>query len=285
MNGFLKNMTSELIEQLNYFGEFKGWYHQIANDFKFDYNKDCEARDILSKILLRKGAEWNLNQILNLFNSHISEKRVIFIYGCGPTLEETTEFLLKKLGLAFFEKTLNIAADGASVFLREMRIPIDAIFTDLDGITGDEFNYSLFNIVHAHGDNIEKLKYFEENIINFDNTIATAQVEPAVNVINPGGFTDGDRIVFFLRSLLRPFQKLYMIGMDFSNIIGKYSKPEMLVQKKGTEIKIKKLNYAVQLLDWILDLIENKIYFLNSNRISEKFTYLSLEDFSENPPY
>ena len=273
-------MTSKLIRQLNYFVEFKDWYYQILNEFDFEYNKDCEARDLLSKILIRKGTEWDLDHVLVSFSNYVLGKKIVLIYGCGPSLEETVDWLKKEFGSDLFKKSLNLAADGASVFLREQEILIDAIFTDLDGITEHEFNYSKFNIVHAHGDNIEKLKNFEENIIKFDNIIGTTQVEPIINIINPGGFTDGDRILYFLRSLLQPSHSVYLIGMDFSNIIGKYSKPGMIEPKAGTPTKIKKLTYAVKLLEWLLDDIDNMIYFLNSEHVSEKFNYLSLEEFS-----
>ena len=57
--------------------------------------------------------------------------------------------------------------DGATRLLIERRIPIDAIFTDLDGITKENFDKSEFIIVHAHGDNIARLKYFKNEILNF----------------------------------------------------------------------------------------------------------------------
>ncbi len=124
-----------------------------------------------------------------------------------------------------------------------------------------------------------KLKVFENDIRGFENIIGTTQVEPVSNVINPGGFTDGDRILYFLRSLLDPKHIIYLIGMDFSNVIGKYSKPEIKENKVGDDIKIKKLSYAVQLLEWLFERIDNPIYFLNSKKVSERFDYLSLEDF------
>jgi uncharacterized Rossmann fold enzyme len=274
-------MNSKLIDQINFYDEFRDYYFQIINDLKFDYNKDCESRDLLSEILLKKGDEYNLGQILELFSSHVLDKMLVLIYGCGPSLEETVDWLLKEFGFGFFKKCLNFAADGASIFLREKNIPVDAIFTDLDGVTEDEFNYSIFNIVHAHGDNIDKLKHFKEDIISFENIIGTTQVEPVVNIINPGGFTDGDRVLYFLRSLLHPWHNIYFIGMDFSNVIGKYSKPDMIEHKEGTSLKQKKLSYAVELLEWLLDGIDNEIYFLNSKRISHKFNYLTFDEFRE----
>jgi uncharacterized Rossmann fold enzyme len=272
-------MSSTLKDRLNYFYEFKDWYYQIREEFKFDSKKDLKSRDLLSRILKKKNHKWKLDTILKSFRERILLKPEILIYGCGPSLEETVDTIIKKKGKAFFDKFTNFAADGASVLLREKNIHIDAIFTDLDGITKNEFNYSSFNIIHAHGDNIEKINQFETEIINFQNVIGTTQVEPLGNIINPGGFTDGDRILFFLRSLIKPFQKLFLIGMDFKDIVGRYSKLSIEDNQLGGQIKIKKLNFAVKLITWVRNKIVNDIYFVNSKKVNKQFQYISVEDF------
>jgi len=188
---------------------------------------------------------------------------------------------MREKGKKLFNNCVNLAADGASVLLKEVGIPIDAIFTDLDGITKSEFNYSDFVLVHAHGDNMDKLKEFKEDILNFKNIIGTTQVKSLNNIINAGGFTDGDRILYFLRSLLLPEQNLFLIGMDFGEKIGKYSKPEMADNLKTNPIKLKKLQYAVELIEMIIKKIKNEIYFVNSNVISKKFKYISIEEFKK----
>ncbi len=275
-------MDSKLKEQLNFYLEYKDWYFRIINDFKFDYEKDCKARDYLTKILDSKKNEWNLEEILFSFKKSLQEKSFILIYGCGPTLEETVECLLEHKGKDIFKTSINLAADGASVFLKEKSIPINAIFTDLDGITINEFTYPKFLIIHAHGDNIDKIRFFRKSIIRFKKVIGTTQVEPNVNVINPGGFTDGDRILFFLRGLLAPFHKLFLIGMDFKNVVGKYSKLHLEKNQVGNPIKQKKLHYAVELINWIKKKIKNEIYFINSALRTNNFTNLSIKEFITN---
>ncbi|MFX1364366.1 MAG: 6-hydroxymethylpterin diphosphokinase MptE-like protein [Promethearchaeota archaeon] len=272
-------MDFKLQEQLNFHKIFKNWYEQIKLDFKFNYQKDCEARDYLSHIFLQKSQNWELNNILRLFKLRIQKKPSILIFGCGPSLERTVNEIGEKKGFIFFENFINLAADGASILLREKGIKIDAIFTDLDGITKKEFNYTNFNIIHAHGDNIEKLKYYEDEIIKFERVIGTTQVEPLINLINPGGFTDGDRILFFLRSLISPFHRLFLIGMDFGNIVGKYSKIEIKENQEANSTKQKKLRYALELIKWLKKMIKNPIYFVNSKNPIEDFQYLSIEEF------
>ena len=180
-----------------------------------------------------------------------------------------------------FNEYINLAADGASVYLNNKGIPLHGIFTDLDGITKNEFNYADFMFIHAHGDNIDELREFEKEILNSKNIIGTTQVEPLDNMINAGGFTDGDRILYFLRSLLSPDQILFLIGMDFGKTIGKYSKPEITNDEIGDSIKIKKLQYALELIEWFQKRIKNKIYIVNSKPMSTKLKYISTKEFLE----
>lgn len=272
-------MGSKLKDQLYFYTEFKNWYFRIIDDFKFDYQKEYKARDYLAQIFKKKSQKWKLDSVLNLFKERILSKTALLIYGCGPSLESTIDIILKKKGVGFFENFINLSADGASVLLREMGIHIDAIFTDLDGITKNEFHYASFNIVHAHGDNIEKLKFFEDEILKFENIIGTTQIEPVPGLLNPGGFTDGDRILYFLRTLLSPFHSLFLIGMDFGEIIGKYSKLEMKKNQEASPVKQKKLQYAIKLIKWLKNKIQNNIYFVNSEFVIKTFINLSIEEF------
>ena len=272
-------MDSKIIDRLNFYSEFKEWYCKISSDFGFDYQKDSESRDYLSNLLQKKANKYNLEVILNDLHTVIRSKSNILIYGCGPSLESTVDILLKNIGKGLFSECLNFTADGAAILLREREIPINGIFSDLDGITFKEFDSTDFMIIHAHGDNLDKLKLFKPEILKFKNIIGTTQVEPTNYIINPGGFTDGDRILYFLRPLLKSMHKLFLIGMDFKNIIGKYSKLNFDTDQEGSPIKQKKLQYAVELIKWLKDKIKSEIYFVNSNVISEKFTKLSIRDF------
>lgn len=275
------NMASSLIKKINFFSEFKPWYLKIIKDFDFDYQKDVIARNYLSQLLKNKSQRWDMEAVLVTFKDLIQSKRTILIYGCGPSLENTVNHILNDFGIKMFNQCLNLTADGAVRLLREKKIHVDVNFTDLDGITKKDFNYPTFNIVHAHGDNIKKLDYFKNEIINFKKLIATSQVEPVENVINPGGFTDGDRILFFLKSFLLPKQGIYLIGMDFNNIVGKYSKPEMIEDEEASLIKKKKLKYAKNLIEWLATMIDNNIFFINSDISSNYFRAISLNSFKE----
>lgn len=275
-------MPSSLIESINYYLEFKELYFEILNDFGFDHEKDREARDVLLEIIQKRAenTSYNLESILSGFEKGIGSRRNIFIYGCGPSLEDTVENVLEKYGNEIFLNSTNLAADGASLYLKEKDIPINAIFTDLDGITKKEFSYPEYMVIHGHGDNIEKIRGLANRINSFQNIIGTTQVEPLGDIISPGGFTDGDRILYFLRSLVLPRNAMYLIGMDFKSIIGKYSKPEIKTNRLASPIKQKKLQWAIKLIEWLLPKICCEVSFVNTNLTSSQFNYLSIEEFT-----
>ncbi|NVM19733.1 MAG: DUF115 domain-containing protein [Candidatus Lokiarchaeota archaeon] len=272
-------MKHSIKKQIDSHIDFEDWYFKIINDLNFDYQKDLEARDFLSSILREKSEEWRLEEILLSFKQLIQGKKHVFIYGCGPSLEETVHYILKIQEKNNYQNAVNLVADGAARLLKERRIPIDAIFTDLDGITKTNFDKPDFIIVHAHGDNIPQLKYFKNEILSFPNIIGTTQVKPVENLVNSGGFTDGDRILFFISSLLIPTHEVYLIGMDFNNIVGKYSKLEMERNHVADPIKLKKLQYGLKLIEWLLPKINNPVYFVNSKIDMVNLKCLTLEMF------
>jgi len=135
--------------------------------------------------------------------------------------------------------------------------------------------------VNEVGGNIILLEDFKKLIMDFPNLIGTTQAEPIHNLINPGGFTDGDRILTFILSFLIPQQELYLIGMDFDEIVGKYSKPNNEKYYLAGPIKLKKLQYALQIIEWLISKIKIPLYLINTKPISDKFKYLTLEAFKE----
>ena len=272
-------MVLSLKDQIDNYSTFKDWYFKIIEDFNFSYEEDLDSSNYLSAIFSQRPDIWSLDKVLTQIKELIQSKSFVLIYGCGPSLEETVNSILDTKGIDFFKDCINLAADGASVLLSEKNIPINVIFTDLDGITIKEFNLSDFIVVHAHGDNKDKLQQFKTEIINCKNIIGTTPVEPDEYLLNPGGFTDGDRILYFLRSLLLPYQSVYLIGMDFKNKVGRFSKPNQTVNHEASPIKIKKLQYAVTLLEGLIKQINNDIYFVNSPESSKEFKYLSINDF------
>ncbi len=135
-----------------------------------------------------------------------------------------------------------IAADAAfGVCLREGIIP-DVVVTDLDGITRDMLGYrDVVYVVHAHGDNIDKIVSLVPEVRGF--LIGTAQCGCSHRVDVPGGFTDGDRGVYLAFSY--GASRVYLYGFDFGRV-------SRLEKPSGTLINIKnklaKLAWAKLLL-------------------------------------
>ena len=151
------------------------------------------------------------------------------------------------------KKITKIVADGATKAIIENGLKPDIIVTDLDGdITSlkKAGRTNAIMVVHAHGDNSEKIhlvKYFK-------NCIGTTQAKPIGKINNFGGFTDGDRCVFLANHFKA--KKIILLGMDFGTRIGKYSKSKVV----NRTIKIAKLRRGKKLLEWLASKSESELY-------------------------
>ena len=116
-----------------------------------------------------------------------------------------------------------VAADGATSAMIEERLSPDIVATDLDGNIDDILlaNLKGANIaIHAHGDNLDQIARLSSF---FNNVLGTTQAQPRGNLYNFGGFTDGDRAMFL--SVALGASEITLAGMDFGDVVTKYSKP------------------------------------------------------------
>lgn len=122
---------------------------------------------------------------------------------------------------------------------------VDFVVTDLDGDYDKLANFSKNGgivVVHAHGDNIDKIVKLFPTLKG--NVIISCQTESLDMITDFGGFTDGDRAVFFAHFLRSPF--IRVVGFDFENPIAKSNSDPM--------IKKKKLKWAKHLIDQLKNL-------------------------------
>ena len=235
---------------------WKKWYSNILKEFKYDEKKDKESAIILNSILKRSNIN---NEILNLIKN-----KTVFVIGSGPSLS-TAIPKLKNL-----KKSIKIAADSSVKPLVDNGIIPDIVITDLDG---DENSLekiatkSIF-VVHAHGDNINKLKFSKK----FKKCIGTTQSKPFSKIQNFGGFTDGDRGVFLANHF--GAKKIILFGMDFGERIGKYSN----TKKSERTIKLMKLNKGKLLLEWLSTITKSEL-FTTSKQIKgfKKISYKNVD--------
>jgi hypothetical protein len=207
-------------------------YKKIRRELGILPQSDYEARDIASQII------GDRKQPLEKLDALIRHRNVI-VFGAGPSLEKAVKGIDRK------GKTL-IAADGATSCLLENGLYPEIVVTDLDGNATDLLladRFGAIMVVHAHGDNISKVK---ELLPRIKNAVVTTQVEPLKNVHNFFGFTDGDRAVFLARHF--EAKNIELAGFDFGELVGRYSKPEDPTDHKADETKRKKLEIAERLV-------------------------------------
>lgn len=210
--------------------DFAVWepiYEKILEDFGFDREGDEEAARFLSSMLT---AENTVS--LSELEAVVSGKTVL-VCGNAPGLRAE----LSKIDLSAFAI---VAADGAAAVLTAMdRVP-EVICTDLDGNSEADIEKEIFDceqgsivLIHAHGDNMDKL---EKYVPRFKNFIATTQAKPFNKVYNFGGFSDGDRCVFVARSF--GAKNIKLAGFDFEDPC-------------VNPIKKKKLKWAKKLIEML----------------------------------
>ncbi|MFB5633040.1 MAG: 6-hydroxymethylpterin diphosphokinase MptE-like protein [Nitrosopumilus sp.] len=236
-----------------------GWktkYSEILKEFNYEEKKDKESAIILDTILKKSKTSEKIHDLI--------QGKTVFVIGSGPSLS-TAIPKLKKL-----KKGIKIAADSSLKPLLENGIVPDIVVTDLDG---DEESLkkiakkSIF-VVHAHGDNIEKLEFTKK----FKNCIGTTQTKPFNKIQNFGGFTDGDRGVFLASHF--EAKKIILFGMDFGNRIGKFSN----TKKSERKIKLMKLKKGKSLLEWLATKTKSELFTTSSSiKGFEKIPFKSLD--------
>ena len=219
-----------------------GWYkkyQEILNEFGYNRSNEIRSSNILNS-LLKTRVE------LNRLEKKIKNKTV-FVVGAGPSLGLSLPYLKR------FRKFTKIVADGATQVLIENKIRPDIVITDLDGnmeFLKKSSDLKSIMIVHAHGDNINKLPY----AISFKYCLGTTEDKPFGKIKNFGGFTDGDRGVFLANHF--GASKIILIGMDFGTHIGKYSKSGIY----DKSLKLKKLRKGKLLLEWLATKSNAELY-------------------------
>ena len=219
-----------------------GWkkrYFTILKEMNYSEKKDKESALILDSILKKTDSIEKVKEII--------QGNTVFVIGSGPSLSIAIP-KLKKL-----KKSIKIAADSSLEPLIDNGIIPDIIVTDLDGnedtIKKISKTKSIF-VIHAHGDNIEKLQMVKK----MKNCVGTTQTNPFNKIQNFGGFTDGDRGVFLASYF--DAKKIILFGMDFGNQVGKFSN----TKRSDREIKLKKLEIGKDLLIWLSTITKSELF-------------------------
>jgi len=209
-----------------------GWktrIKEIRKEFGYTEREDLRSAKRLDSLLKKRVSRKELQKII--------ENKTVFIIGAGPSLSSSLSYVKKS------KNVTKIVADGAVRGLLERGVKPDILVTDLDGDIKSIMKIGKTKtpiIVHAHGDNYDKL----DMVRKFSNVIGSTQTEAFGKMENFGGFTDGDRCIFLAEYFKA--KKIVLIGMDFGNEIGEYSKNKVL----NTKMKLKKLKFGKRLVEW-----------------------------------
>jgi len=213
-------------------------YLDIVNRLNLDSAMDRQATQQLTELLQKIDP----HPLLHLLEQRIQNK-VVVVCGAGPSLKEHIQVLRER---SDFQDLIFVAADGATSLLLEENCDCDVIVTDLDGDSSDiqtATRNNALTIVHGHGDNMDKVR----NIVpELGSVLGSTQVEPTERAFLWGGFTDGDRACYVV--ITYGPKEVILAGMDFGDVVGKWSKPAQEKHFLAPERKRIKLEIAHELI-------------------------------------
>ena len=237
----------------------RGWktiFKEIRKEFGYkeidDLHSARKLNSFLKKRFLKKEFQ---GLILN---------KTVFVIGAGPSLSRSLSYVKR------CKNVTKIVADGAVQALLEKNIKPDILMTDLDGDLKSIKKIGKTKIpiiVHAHGDNFDKLDIVKD----FSNVSGTTQTKKFGKIENFGGFTDGDRCAFLAEFFKA--KKIVLIGMDFGQNIGKYSKRKVV----NRNMKLKKLKFGKRILEWFATKSKAKLYSTKNIKGYKKIRLVDLE--------
>ncbi|MHA1953425.1 MAG: 6-hydroxymethylpterin diphosphokinase MptE-like protein [Candidatus Heimdallarchaeaceae archaeon] len=228
----LENLDFSLKNWLN------SWYPKICEYLKINSKEDASALTSITELY-----QSNLSE--SVLREKIEAKEVV-ILAPGVNLEQEFNTYLSNNSIT--DKLL-MCADGATSFLISKDIVPDFITTDIDGKVEDQIfaqQQGSTILLHVHGDNKNLVDEYIKEISEM-NFMITTQSKPVNGSFNFLGFTDGDRAVCL--SALMKARNATLIGFDFGQTIGKFSKTNVLSENMKRR-KMKKFTIAKSIINW-----------------------------------
>lgn len=249
-----------------YFYEYKELFDAIQEDFHFNLDLEHSAAVLLSSILTSV-QDQNIEKLLDQIESIESKHIVPIFITSSPRFDDHVQ-KLRALKQNKETVPLIIAADATGPALKDQGIIPDFVFSDLDGITPSQLSTltqsGTYVVVHAHGDNIDKIKEFSDVLKKNPKVIGTTQTEITEVLINPGGFTDGDRSLFFFHHLFSPKIPFYLLGYNFEDVFISEQKRAFIHREKQSEyrkMKSRKLKWAQKSIRWLMEHAKRAVIF------------------------
>jgi 2-amino-4-hydroxy-6-hydroxymethyldihydropteridine diphosphokinase len=209
-------------------------YREIARTFGFSLDQERVAADRLRSLL---PAEARTEPIARC-RARI-EGREAVVVGLAPGAGAPPLHLLPPTD----RHRVVLASDGAAARCLAASIVPDVIVTDLDGPVASELTANARGalvVVHAHADNVPAL---ERWVSEFSGSLAGSWAGPPTpELIDLGGFTDGDRAAYLAEAV--GASRVLLWGFDF----------ERVEEPAGDDAgrKLRKLAFARESLVWLV---------------------------------
>jgi len=213
--------------------EYSEWapsYDRIRAEFGFPFEREVAAADLLESLLPGSAHGDPLARLRPLI-----EGRTAVVVGLAPRAGPPPLYRLPPTSRA----PALLAADGATAMCLNAGLVPTVVVTDLDGPVPAEVAANRRGsvvVIHAHGDNQEALR---EWVGQFPGDVVGSWAgPPRPDLLNVGGFTDGDRAAFLADHL--GAEKVLLWAFDFERTAP--------TDPVAHEVKLVKLTWAGRML-------------------------------------
>jgi uncharacterized Rossmann fold enzyme len=208
-------------------------YREIARTFGFSLDRERLAADRLRALLPAEALEAPLQRCRLRIDG-----REAVVVGLAPGAGAPPIHLLSSAP----KPRVVLAADGAAAACLSAGIVPDLVVTDLDGPVASEVTANARGalvVVHAHSDNVPAV---ERWVPEFSGALCGSWAGPPTpELIDVGGFTDGDRAAYLADAL--GAARVLLWGFDFA-------RAEETDPAERTR-KLRKLEFARASLGWL----------------------------------
>ena len=205
--------------------------------------KRIEAESSNREIWNSSGRERSLESLIDRF-----EEGPVATVGAAAAPEDVEMALLEGYRLVFADGSIGVISELSEDCQDEAWSNTLLLVSDGDGDPhiDEAAQRGILHAIHAHGDN-------ESSLIEMIDRLVTIEAPPAIllthqtpdridGMLNPGGFTDGDRAVCLCAFLGVPIEDIRLIGYTTSEI-GRWTGSTNPIRK------MRKLTFMQEVLD------------------------------------